>query len=135
VLETPPDPSPFAYLILRVVPSVERGEQLNVGVVVFCRQRRFLGARVGVDRARLAALDGSLDIAELAEHLDGLVAVAEGAPGAGPIAALPQSDRFGWLAAPSSTIVQPSEVHTGLCGDPERTLRSLFARLVGDGGP
>jgi hypothetical protein len=127
-----PAASPFAYLVLRVVPSVERGERLNVGVVVFCRQRRFLGARVHLDEARLAALDPELDVRELADHLTGLVRVAEGAPGAGPIAALDQSDRFGWLAAPSSTIVQPSEVHTGLCEDPARTLQELYARLVAD---
>jgi hypothetical protein len=132
VLEMLPAASPFAYLVLRVVPSVERGERLNVGVVVFCRQRRFLGARVHLDEARLAALDPQLDVRELADHLTGLVRVAEGAPGAGPIAALDQSDRFGWLAAPSSTIVQPSEVHTGLCEDPARTLEELHARLVAD---
>jgi Protein of unknown function (DUF3037) len=132
VLEMLPAASPFAYLVLRVVPSVERGERLNVGVVVFCRQRRFLGVRVHLDEARLAALDPQLDVRELADHLAGLVRVAEGAPGAGPIAALDQSDRFGWLAAPSSTIVQPSEVHTGLCEDPARTLQELHARLVAD---
>jgi Protein of unknown function (DUF3037) len=132
VREMLPAASPFAYLVLRVVPSVERGERLNVGVVVFCRQRRFLGARVHLDEARLAALDPELDVRELADHLTGLVRVAEGAPGAGPIAALDQSDRFGWLAAPSSTIVQPSEVHTGLCEDPARTLEELHARLVAD---
>jgi hypothetical protein len=132
VPEMLPAASPFAYLVLRVVPSVERGERLNVGVVVFCRQRRFLGARVHLDEARLAALDPELDVRELADHLTGLVRVAEGAPGAGPIAALDQSDRFGWLAAPSSTIVQPSEVHTGLCEDPARTLQELHARLVAD---
>jgi hypothetical protein len=130
VLETPPEATPFAYLILRAVPSLERGECLNIGVVVFCRQRGFLGARVALDRARLRALDSELDLDELADHLDGLVAVAEGAPGAGPIAALPQSERFGWLAAPSSTIVQPSDVHTGLCDAPGSTLETLFARLV-----
>jgi Protein of unknown function (DUF3037) len=122
--------SPFAYLILRVVPSVERGECLNVGVALFCRQREFLGVRVEVDHGRLAALAPSVDLDEVAEHLAALVRVAEGAPDAGPIAALSQSERFGWLAAPSSTIVQPSEVHTGLCEDPARTLDGLFERLV-----
>ena len=125
-----PDASPFTYLILRVVPSVERGERLNVGVVVFCRQRGFLGARVALDAARLAALAPSVSVDELREHLAALVRVAEGAPGAGPIAALPPSERFGWLAAPSSTIVQASEVHTGLSDDPAATLDALFARLV-----
>lgn len=122
--------SPFSYLILRLVPSVERGECLNAGVVLFCRQRGFLGIRVAVDPQRLRALAPDLPLAEVEEHLAALVRVAEGAPDAGPIAALPQSERFGWLAAPSSTIVQPSAVHTGLSGDPEVTLDALFARLV-----
>lgn len=125
-----PPASPFAYLILRVVPSVERGESLNVGVVLFCRQRGFLGARVELDEARLAVLAPSVSLAEVEEHLAALVRVTEGDPAAGPIAALDQSERFGWLSAPSSTIVQPSEVHTGLCEDPEQTLDSLFERLV-----
>jgi Protein of unknown function (DUF3037) len=125
-----PDARPFTYLILRVVPSVERGERLNVGVVLFCRQRDFLAARVQLDAVRLAALAPAVSAEELSEHLDALVRVAQGAPDAGPIAALPASERFGWLSAPSSTIVQASEVHTGLTGDPEATLNALFERLV-----
>jgi hypothetical protein len=126
-----PDANPFTYLILRVVPSVERGERLNVGVVLFCRQRGFLGARVALDEERLATLAPEVSARDVGEYLTALVRVAEGAPGAGPIAALPQSERFGWLAAPSSTIVQPSAVHTGLCDDPEGMLEALHARLVG----
>ena len=122
--------SPFSYLILRVVPSVERGECVNVGVVLFCRQRGFLGIRVAVVPERLHALAPDLPVAEVEEHLTARARVAEGAPDAGPIAALPQSERFGWLAAPSSTIVQPSAVHTGLSEDPAGTLDGLFGRLV-----
>ncbi len=128
-----PDAKPFSYLILRVVPSVERGERFNVGVVLFCRQKGFLAARVALDSARLEALAPSMSVAEVrevGEHLAALVRVVEGAPDAGPIAALPASERFGWLAAPSSTIVQASEVHTGLSRDPEATLEALFERLV-----
>jgi hypothetical protein len=125
-----PDAKPFTYLILRVVPSVERGERLNVGVVLFCRQRGFLGARVRLDEHRLRTLAPDVSVTEVGEHLAALVRVAEGAPDAGPIAALPASERFGWLAAPSSTIVQASEVHTGLSQDPEATLGALFERLV-----
>jgi hypothetical protein len=125
-----PSGSPFSYLILRVVPSVERGECVNVGVVLFCRQRGFLGIRVAVHPERLRALAPDLPVAEVDEHLAALTRVAEGAPDAGPIAALPQSERFGWLAAPSSTIVQPSAVHTGLSDDPAGTLDGLFGRLV-----
>jgi hypothetical protein len=122
--------SPFTYLILRVVPSVERGERFNVGVVLFCRQRGFLGARVALDAERLATLAPDMSAQDVGEYLTALVRVAEGAPGAGPIAALPQSERFGWLAAPSSTIIQASDVHTGLSEDAEATLDALFARLV-----
>ncbi|MEO6856971.1 MAG: DUF3037 domain-containing protein [Solirubrobacteraceae bacterium] len=122
--------TPFTYTILRVVPSVERGEQLNVGVVLFCRQRGFLGARVGLDQDRLSALAPGLDLGALAAHLEGIVRVAEGDPAAGAIATLPESERFGWLAAPSSTVIQASPVHTGLSDNPEATLDGLFARLV-----
>jgi hypothetical protein len=122
--------TPFSYLILRVVPSVERGECFNVGVALFCRQLRFLGIQVALDPGRLALLAPDASARDLAEHLDALVRVAEGSDDAGPIAAMEQSDRFGWLAAPSSTIVQPSEVHTGLCADPAARLDLLFARLV-----
>ena len=122
---------PFTYAILRIVPSAERGERLNVGVVLFCRQRRFLGLRFAVDPARLGALAPGLDLAAVTAHLEGLARVAEGDPDAGAVAAMPQSDRFGWLVAPASTVVQASEVHTGLCEDPASTLDALFARLVG----
>ena len=121
---------PFSYTILRVVPSVERGERLNVGVVLFCRQLDFLAARVGVDQARLRALAPDLPVSELMAHLQGLVSVAEGDPAAGAVAGLSPSERFGWLAAPSSTIVQCSEVHAGLCEDGQATLDALFDRLV-----
>ena len=133
-----PDASPFTYLILRVVPSVERGERFNVGVVLFCRQRGFLAARVALDSVRLSALAPAMspaEVFEVAEHLRALVRVADGAPDAGQIAALPASERFGWLAAPSSTIVQASEVHTGLSADPEATLEALFERLVAAPAP
>src|SRR5947209_14385508 len=107
----------FQYTVLRVVPNVERGERVNVGVVLFSRERKFLGARVHVNRERLGTLAPELDLDALDRHLAALVAIAEGDHEAGAIAALPQSDRFGALSAPSSTIVQPSEVHTGVCED------------------
>jgi hypothetical protein len=125
-----PGRSPFSYAIVRVVPRVERGERFNAGVVLYCRQRDFLGARMALDETRLAALAPDASASDLQSHLDALARVAEGDPGAGPIAALPQSERFGWLVAPSSTIIQPSEVHTGVCEDPARTLQCLFDELV-----
>jgi hypothetical protein len=126
-----PGDSPFQYAVLRIVPDEERGERLNAGVVLFARTLDFLGARVGLDEGRLAALWPDVDAAPIARHLDGLARIAAGERGAGPIAALPRSQRFGWLVAPASTVVQPSAVHTGLCGDPAAALDHLFARLVG----
>jgi hypothetical protein len=121
---------PFAYAVLRVVPRVERGERLNAGVVLYCRQRDFLGARIKLDEERLTALAPEVDAAGVRGHLETLARVAAGEPAAGPIAALPASERFGWLVAPSSTMIQPSEVHTGLCHDPADTLAALFSELV-----
>lgn len=127
-----PEPahSPFSYAVLRVVPRVERGERFNAGVVLFCRQRDFLGARVGLDERRLAALAPGVSGGEVRGHLEALVRVAAGSRDGGALAKLPPSERFGWLVAPSSTIIQPSEVHTGLTSDPEATLDALFAELV-----
>jgi len=123
--------SPFQYAILRVVPRVERGECLNAGVVVFARTRDFLGMRVALDADRLRALDPGTDPGPVAAQLDGRARIAAGDPDAGPIARMPVHQRFHWLVAPSSTVVQPSAVHTGLCDDPEETLDRLFRSLVG----
>ncbi len=121
----------FAYAILRVVPDLARGEALNAGVVLFCRRRGFLGAAVALDRDRLRGLDPAVDVDAVQRHLAVLEAVAAGDDAGGPLARLPQSERFGWLTAPSSTVVQPSPVHAGLCrGDPQDELDRLFARLV-----
>jgi hypothetical protein len=125
-----PAADPFAYAILRVVPRVERGECFNAGVVLFCRRRRYLAARVDLDERRLAALAPGLDPASVRPHLEALARIAAGDPAGGPVAALEPSERFGWLVAPSSTIVQPSPVHTGLSEDPAAMLDHLFAELV-----
>jgi Protein of unknown function (DUF3037) len=122
--------SAFSYAILRVIPSVERGEGLNAGVVLFCRQLDFLAARIALDERRLSALAPDFSAEIVRPHLQAIVRVAAGDPTAGPIAALPPSERFGWLVAPASTIIQPSPVHTGLCENPGRTLDELFAELV-----
>jgi len=120
----------FQYALLRVVPDVARGECLNAGVVLFCRRLRFLEARVHLDERRLEALAPGFDAAAVRAQLAALAAVAAGDPAAGPVARLDQSERFHWLVAPSSTVVQPSPVHTGLCTDPALELDSLVARLV-----
>ena len=116
---------PFEYAVLRIVPRVERGEQLNVGVLLQCRPRRYLGARLELGAPRLAALAAlapELDTAELEAHLDGIRRIVAGDASGGPIAALAAPERFHWLVSPSSTIIQPSEVHTGLTDDPARSL-------------
>lgn len=125
-----PAAEPFAYAVLRVVPDVERGERVNVGVVLFCRRARFLALSVRLDEDRLRAVDGSLDAAAVAGQLQTLTQVAAGDAAAGPVAALEPSERFHWLVAPASTVVQPSPVHTGLTDDPAATLARLLDRLV-----
>jgi hypothetical protein len=120
----------FQYAILRVVPSVERGERVNVGVALLCPERKFLGVRVALEPERLSALAPGIDVGAVREALDALVAVADGDLTAGPLARLSPSERFGWLAAASSTVIQPSAIHTGLSDDPARTLEHLFATLV-----
>jgi hypothetical protein len=125
-----PDRSDFQYTILRVVPRIERGECINVGVVLFCRQRRFLGVRIELDASRLRALAPHLDPATVQPHLDAIAAVVGGDPTGGPLSRLSPSERFGWVAAISSTVIQPSEVHTGLTDDPAATLEHLFESLV-----
>jgi hypothetical protein len=120
----------FQYAVWRVVPDLERGEALNAGVVVFARRHGFLAARARLDEDKLRALAADADVDAVRRHLDALVRVAAGDPQAGPIAALEPSERFGWLTAPSSTVVQPGPVHTGLCEDPQALLDRLYARLV-----
>jgi hypothetical protein len=125
-----PSRDPFQYAIIRVLPRVERGECLNVGVVLLCRSRRFLGARMELDEGRLAALAPDLDPATVQPHLDAIGRIAAGDPLAGPIARLGQAERFHWLVSPSSTIIQPGDVHTGLSEDPAVELEHLVATLV-----
>jgi hypothetical protein len=121
---------PFQYAVVRVIPRVERGESLNAGVILLCRPKRFLAARTSLETDRLRALAPDVDPLTIETHLAAIEAVAAGDPDAGPIARLGQAERFHWLVAPSSTVIQPSEVHTGLCDDPEDELAHLFDRLV-----
>ena len=122
--------SPFQYAALRIVPRVERGEAVNAGVVLFCRPLRFLGARTHLDEALLAALSPGCDASEVHALLTTIEHIAHGDPAGGAIAELPQSERFHWLVAPASTIVQAGPVHTGLTNEPEAELDALFRKLV-----
>jgi hypothetical protein len=126
-----PARSSYDYAILRVVPRVDREEFLNAGVVLFCLERDFLGARVGLDEARVKAAFPDADLGLLREHLAVIPRICEGGPEAGPIGKLTKRERFHWLVAPRSTIVQVSPVHVGLCEDPAAALADVFAKMVG----
>jgi hypothetical protein len=125
-----PSRSPYEYAIIRVVPRVERGESLNAGVILLCLSRRFLGARTSLDAARLAALAPDLDPGLVQPHLDAIERIARGDPLGGPIAGRSIAERFHWLVSPSSTIIQPSAVHTGLTDAPDREIGHLMETLV-----
>lgn len=125
-----PDPTTYDYAIIRVVPGVERGECLNVGVILFCRTRRFLGVLMHLDTVRLLALAPRLDLAEVRRHLETIELICAGDVRGGSIAALSLSERFHWLVAPRSTIIQTSPVHSGLSSSPEAALRRLLATMV-----
>jgi hypothetical protein len=125
-----PGLSSFDYAIVRIVPRVEREEFINAGVILCCRTRRFLQAGIEPDWARLAALAGGWDREEIAAHLAVIPLVCRGGPEAGPIGALGLMERFHWLVAPRSTIIQTSPVHSGLCVDPARELEHLLDTMV-----
>ncbi|NJN19419.1 MAG: DUF3037 domain-containing protein [Oscillochloris sp.] len=120
----------FEYAIIRVMPRIERGEFLNVGALLFCRQKRFLQARINLDEIRLKALWPELDPAPLHEQLAYLAFVCVGGKEAGPIGELPIFERFRWLTAPRSTVVQTSPVHGGICADPTEALERIFKQMV-----
>lgn len=116
--------------MLRLVPRVERGERFNVGVAMLCRGRRFLAVRTSLDEAKLAALAPGMDPRIIREQLVALERVAAGETAAGPMAALEAAERFHWITSPSSTIIQPSPVHSGLTSEPQATIDRLFDELV-----
>ena len=125
-----PARSSFDYAVLRVVPRVEREEFVNAGVILFCLARDFLAAAVEIDAARLRALWPEIDLALVGEHLAAIPRVCAGSPEAGPIARLSLRERFHWLVAPRSTIIQVSAVHAGLCARPEDALADLMSQVV-----
>jgi hypothetical protein len=125
-----PARSSFDYAVIRVVPRVERGELINAGVILFALAKDFLAARVEVNEPRLLALWPEVDLDLVRQHLEAIPRICAGAPDAGPIGKLSLRERFHWLVAPRSTIIQVSPVHSGLCDHPERALDELFHQAV-----
>ena len=123
-------PASFDYAVIRVVPRVERQEFINAGVIVFCLEKRFLDARIHLDEVRLKALWPEIDVDLVRQHLEAVIRICAGDPSAGPIARLPQRERFHWLVSARSTILQPSPVHTGVCDDASFILDRLEKELL-----
>lgn len=120
----------YDYAIIRVVPRVEREEFINVGVIVSCPALKFLAARIELDEERLRALDATLDVAGIRAHLASIPIICAGGTGAGPLGQLSQRERFHWLVAPRSTIIQTSPMHTGRCHDPLVVIERLLDTVV-----
>lgn len=120
----------FEYALIRVVPRVERGEFINAGVIVFCLAQKFLRCRLHIDAERINALWPGMEVEEIGRHLAAFPEICAGAEDAGPIARLSQRERFLWLVAPRSTVIQISPVHSGLCEHPEAAVNEVFERLV-----
>ncbi|MEP0874194.1 DUF3037 domain-containing protein [Trichocoleus desertorum AS-A10] len=125
-----PDLLAYDYAIIRVVPRVEREEFVNVGVVVSCASHKFLGARIELDEQRLMALDSTLDLEVIRDYLAAIPLICVGGEPAGPIGRLPQRDRFHWIVAPRSTVIQTSRVHTGLCPSLPHVIEHLLDTMV-----
>lgn len=122
--------APFEYAVLRAAPRVERGEFVNVGVLLYCRERDFLRAVWEVDPDRLRALDPSVDLDAVCASLEHIRAICAGESSGGPAAATSLGERFRWLTAPRSTVVHAGPIHAGLTTDPPAELDRLLSRLV-----
>ena len=120
----------YDYAVVRVVPKVDREEFINAGVIVSCPELSFLEARIKLNEARLLALDPTVDLELVRKHLASIPTICRGGDGAGSIGQLPQRQRFHWLVAPRSTVIQTSPVHTGRCGDPAAALEHLVTTMV-----
>ncbi len=121
----------FEYAMIKILPRVERGEFLNVGVVLYCKRQSFLKAKIHLDETRLLAVFPQADITDIKNHLQAFENICKADKTAGYIATLDIPSRFRWLTAKRSTIIQASEIHPGLCVDAEETLESLFEKMVG----
>lgn len=120
----------YEYAVVRVVPRVERDEFINVGVALFCRKQRYAQVKVYVDEAKCRMLEPEIDLELINKHLDSFQHICTGDEKGGKLAALEQAERFRWLTAKRSTIIQCSVVHPGLCFSAEETHQELFEKLV-----
>lgn len=120
----------YEYAVVRLVPRIEREEFINIGVLFYCRKQRYAALFYHLDEQRCRCLSNDLDISQITGHLDSIQAICDGLPEGGDLARLDQTERFRWLTANRSTLIQCSAVHPGLCEDAETTHRELFDRLV-----
>ena len=120
----------FEYAIIRIVPRVEREEFLNVGIVLYCRERNYLNTKFSINKERLNSLWAETDCTEVEAHLQSFEKISAGEKAGGAIAALDMASRFRWLTATRSTIIQTSKVHPGFCEDPNETIEKLYRQLV-----
>lgn len=120
----------FEYALIRMVPKVEREEFFNVGVILYCKRQKFLDVRYHLDPRKLALFSKDLEFEELNSYLHSWKLICEGAPAGGAIGLLELSDRFRWLTACRSTMLQSSDTHSGLCEDPQQELDCLFETFV-----
>jgi hypothetical protein len=120
----------YDYAVIRVVPRVERAEFVNAGIIVSCQDSALLEARIELDAARLLALDPDADLATVRAHLAAIPAICAGGEGAGPLGKLSRRERFDWLTAPRSTLIQTSPVHTGRCADAAGAIEHLMQTMV-----
>ena len=120
----------FEYAIIHLVPKVERGEFFNVGVILFSRDRKFLGVKYHIDAQKLKCFSDEIELATLNDYLKAWSQVCEGAAAGGAIGKLELTDRFRWLTASRSTMIQSSETHSGLCYDPKVAMEEIFENYV-----
>lgn len=120
----------FEYALIRLVPRVEREEFINVGVILYCRQKKYLECKIMLDEKRALALDPEVDVNEVKENLQSIEKICRAEKDGGPIAKLDVASRFRWLTATRSTMIQSSKVHPGLCTDPDKLLEHLFETMV-----
>lgn len=125
-----PNKEVYEFAIIRIMPKIERGECINVGVIVFSKKKKYIGIKYGLDSERLKAFSKDLDITEIKEYLDAWDLIANGDEKGGLIAGLELPERFRWLTASKSTMLQCSEVHPGLSSDPEKVLSDLYGKYV-----